>query len=182
MIGGEEGSDPSADARLDLARDIVALARPYAACVLVNGDVAAAREAGADGVHLPQGHPVAPARAALGPAALVGVSAHDEAEAVTAARSGADYVAISPVFASISKPGYGPGVGLEGLAEIAAQLAIPVVALGGVDAGNAARCLAAGARAVAVLGAVMAASNPCAATARIVEALRAPGPVGRGKR
>jgi thiamine-phosphate pyrophosphorylase len=142
--------------------------------VVVNGDVAAARAAGAHGVHLPRNQSVARAREALGAGAVIGVSAHDEAEAAAAEREGADYVTLSPVFASISKPGYGPGVGLEGLARIARRVSIPMVALGGIDAGNAALCLAAGARAVAVLGAVMAAPDPRTATARLVAALKAP--------
>jgi thiamine-phosphate pyrophosphorylase len=143
------------EGRRALAVDIANLGRRYGACVVVNDDVAAAQAADAAG-------------------ALIGVSTHDEAEALAAEAAGADYVTFSPVFASLSKPGYGPGPGegLEALARIARRLAIPVVALGGVELANAARCLAAGARAVAVLGAVMAAPDPRAATERLVEALR----------
>jgi thiamine-phosphate pyrophosphorylase len=162
------------EGRRALAVDIANLGRRYGACVVVNDDVAAAQAADAAGVHLSQGRSVAKARAALGPGALIGVSTHDEAEALAAEAAGADYVTFSPVFASLSKPGYGPGPGegFEALARIAHRLAIPVVALGGIEPANAARCLAAGARAVAVLGAVMAAPDPRAATERLVEALR----------
>ncbi len=88
--------------------------------------------------------------------ALVGRSCHDAAELRGAAAEGCDYVTLSPVFASPSKPGYGPALGLNGLAALAgATGAPPVYALGGVRPEDVPGCLAAGARGVAVMGAVM---------------------------
>ena len=61
---------------------------------------------------------------------------------------------LSPIFASASKPGYGPALGLERLAEVAAVSPLPVIALGGIeDEGSVRACLDAGAAAVAVMGA-----------------------------
>jgi thiamine-phosphate pyrophosphorylase len=150
--------DLEASARLALLERLVALGRAHGAVVSVHEDVAAARAAGAQGVHLPAGLAPGAARAALGAAALIGCSAHDHTE--LAALAGADYATLSPIFASASKPGYGPALGIAGLAAAAGAAPLPLVALGGIDAENARSCLAAGAEGVAVMGSVMAADNP----------------------
>lgn len=85
---------------------------------------------------------------------LVGRSCHDRDEVLRAAEQGCDYVTVSPVFPTASKPGYGPALGTGGLARLA-RLAPPVYALGGVGPADVPACLAAGARGVAVLGPVM---------------------------
>ena len=163
--------DLDAAARRHLLRDLVALGAPYGATVTVNGDLAAARAAGAAGLHLPTGGNLEAARSVLGPGALLGASAHSLEEAITAADSGADYVTLSPVFESASKPGYGPALGPAGLGAVAARLAVPVIALGGVAAGNTGACLEAGAAGVAVMGAIMAAADPGAAARKLLAAL-----------
>ena len=173
----EKDLDPAA--RLALLKDLIALGAPYGAAVTVNSDLAAAAAAGAAGVHLPAGGDPAAARAALGAAALIGYSAHDQAEAMAAAAAGADYVTLSPVFASASKPGYGPCLGPEGLRAAAARVPIPVVALGGVTAANAGSCLSAGAAGVAVMGPVMRAADPGAAVAELLAAIGRPAPDSR---
>ncbi|MGH7062044.1 MAG: thiamine phosphate synthase, partial [Stellaceae bacterium] len=125
--------DLPADARCRLLAALVALGHRYGAVVTVHDDVEAAIAAGADGVHLPGGASVGPVRARL-PAALIGASAHSPTEAAAALRAGADYVTLSPVFPSASKPGYGPALGLDGLAELVAEAPGAAVALGGVTA------------------------------------------------
>ena len=156
-------------------RELVGLGAPFGAKVTVNGDLAAARAVGAAGLHLPAGCDIgarlAEARHTLGPGALLGASAHDPDEALATAESGADYVTLSPIFESASKPGYGPALGPAGLNVLAARLTVPVVALGGIGAGNAGACLAAGAAGVAVMGAVMAAADPGAAAKALLAAL-----------
>ncbi|HEY2540814.1 MAG TPA: thiamine phosphate synthase, partial [Stellaceae bacterium] len=99
--------------------------------------------------------------------ALIGVSAHSAADAAAQLRAGADYVTISPVFLTASKPGYGPALGLDGLAAAAAAPG-PVLALGGITAENAGLCRAAGAAGVAVMGDVMRADDPQATVADLV--------------
>ncbi len=168
--------DLEAAARLALLKDLIALGAPYGAAVTVNTDLAAATAAGAAGVPLPAGGDPAAARAALGAEALIGYSAHDEAEAMAAAAAGADYVTLSPVFESASKPGYGPCLGPEGLRAAAARVPVPVVALGGVTAANAGSCLGAGAAAVAVMGPVMRAADPGAVVAELLAAIGRPAP------
>jgi thiamine-phosphate pyrophosphorylase len=160
---------PPAERRALLSA-LVVLARRWEATVTVHEDIDAAAMAGAGGVHLPSaGNPKA-ARARL-PDGLIGVSAHSAAEASALLGSGADYVTVSPVFITASKPGYGPAIGLDGLAEIVAQVPGPVIALGGITAANAPLCLAAGARGVAVMGEVMRATDPQAVVESILAAI-----------
>lgn len=140
-------------ARLALARDLVALGKPYGAVVTVHGDIELAHASGAAGVHLgARGNPAA-ARERLGTRALIGISTHDLASAQAAA--GADYVTLSPIFLSQSKPGYGPALGLDRLAAIAAAVPEPVIALGGIDQATARDCRGAGAAGIALMGLAM---------------------------
>jgi thiamine-phosphate pyrophosphorylase len=148
--------------RRTLLGALLMVGRRWGATVTVHEDVDAAVISGAAGVHLPSaGNPEA-ARARL-PNGLIGASAHSAAEASALLCSGADYVTISPVFITASKPGYGPAIGLDGLAEMVRQVPGPVIALGGINAANAPLCLSAGALGVAVMGEVMRAANPQAA-------------------
>ncbi len=167
--------DLDAAARRDLLRELVTRGAPFGATVTFNGDLAAAQASGAAGLHLPAGDDLgnrfAEARRALGPGALLGASAHSLEEAMVAVESGADYVTLSPVFESASKPGYGPALGPDGLEAMVARLAVPAIALGGIGAANAGACLAAGAAGVAVMGAVMGAADPGAAARQLLAAL-----------
>ncbi len=147
--------DLPAGERLALARTLVALGKPCGATVTVHGDIDLAVAAGAAGVHLGRDGDPAAARDRLGPAALIGVSAHGRVSAAEAARRGADYVTLSPIFLTASKPGYGPALGPASLADIAAAIPIPVIALGGVDPANAAACRQAGAAGIALMGLAM---------------------------
>ena len=156
--------------RRALLSALMMVGRRWGATVTVHEDVDAAVISGAAGVHLPSaGNPEA-ARARL-PDGLIGASAHSAAEASALLGSGADYVTISPVFITASKPGYGPAIGLGGLAEIVRQVPGPVIALGGITAANAPLCLSAGASGVAVMGEVMRAANPQAAVEAMLAAI-----------
>ena len=126
---------------------------------------------GAAGVHLPRHGSIKTARAYLGNRVTIGISAHNSDEVRHAAALGADYVTLSPIFVSASKPEYGPALGLKTLAEIAKATAIPIYALGGIDAGNAAECRAAGAAGVAIMGAAMRAADPEAMIRGVIAAL-----------
>lgn len=139
----------------------------------LHGSAALAQAAGADGVHLPSGADPAAARALLGPGALIGLSTHRPVEAAAVDPALLDYVTASPVFLSASKPGYGPELGFDGLAAFAARAYVPVIALGGIDAGTAGLCRDAGAAGIAVMGAVMRATDPRALTRDLVAAFPA---------
>ncbi|WP_232631628.1 thiamine phosphate synthase, partial [Methylobacterium sp. Leaf118] len=118
------------------------------------------------------GAAIAAARGRLGPAGLIGVSAHGPAEAAVAAAAGADYATLSPIFPSASKPGYGPALGLGAL-EAIRGLPIPVFALGGVGQAQAAACLRAGAAGIAVMGGLMRAPDPEAEARGLLRTLAA---------
>jgi thiamine-phosphate pyrophosphorylase len=160
---------PAAERRVLLGK-LVALGRRWNAAVTIHEDVDAAVTIGAGGVHLPSGGSPQAARARL-PGGLIGASAHSCGEAAALLSSGADYVTVSPVFLTGSKPGYGPAIGLDSLAETAARVSGPVIALGGITAENAPLCLAVGAHGVAVMGEVMRATDPRAAVEAILAAM-----------
>jgi thiamine-phosphate pyrophosphorylase len=113
---------------------------------VVNDDVEAALELQADGVHLGQGDPGVDR--ARGAGLLLGRSAVTLEQALAA---DADYLGVGPVWETPSKDDADPPIGLDGLREICAAVAVPVVAIGGVDAKNAAACIEAGAAGVAVI-------------------------------
>jgi thiamine-phosphate pyrophosphorylase len=159
--------DLPAGERRELLRALIILGRSHGATVTVHDDIEAAAATGAGGVHLPGGGDPAAARRGL-PHGLIGVSAHSPQEAAAQLAAGADYVTLSPVFLTDSKPGYGPAVGLGALAEAAHLSGGPVVALGGIDAVNLGACLAAGARGAAVMGEVMRAADPEAVVRRLI--------------
>ena len=116
---------------------------------VVNDDCEAAVELGADGVHL--GRDDEGAQAALEAGLMLGMSAASADEAVAGERVGAAYIGAGPVWATPSKPDADSPIGLAGLAAICEAVSVPVVAIGGIDASNAADCLAAGAAGVAVI-------------------------------
>lgn len=130
------------------------LTRAHGALLLINDDVALARHCQADGVHLGK-HDVSlvQARDALGPDALIGASCYASLERAAAqAEAGADYLAFGAFYPSTTKPA---AVRAElSVLQQAERLARPRVAIGGIDAHNARPLIAAGADAIAVLGAV----------------------------
>ncbi len=149
---------------------LVTLAHRCGAIVTAHEDVEAVAATGADGVHLPSGGNPQAARIRL-PGGLIGASAHSSEEAAALLAAGADYVTVSPVCITQSKPGYGPALGLEGLARIVAGAPGPVIALGGVTAANAAACLGAGAHGIAVMGEAMRSADPRATIEQILRAV-----------
>jgi thiamine-phosphate pyrophosphorylase len=156
--------------RRRLLGELVALGHRFGTAVTAHEDIEAVVSVGADGVHLPSGGSPAAARTRL-PGGLVGASAHSADEAAALLGTGADYVTVSPVFLTASKPGYGPALGLDGLARIVAEVPGPVVALGGITAENAALCLSAGARGLAVMGEIMRSADPRATVEDILRAM-----------
>jgi thiamine-phosphate pyrophosphorylase len=146
------------DRLLPLARSIAARCSAAGATFVVNDRVEVAIESAAAGVHVGQDDEAAGARTLLGPDRILGVSVGSVEEAEGAERAGADYLGVT-VWGTATKPEAVP-VGLDGLRAIAGATALPVVGIGGIDAGNAPDVLAAGASGVAVIGAVAAAVDP----------------------
>jgi thiamine-phosphate pyrophosphorylase len=123
------------------------LFRELPATFVVNDDVEAAIRLGADGVHLGRDDPGADRAREAG--LMLGFSAASVEEAINA--EGAAYIGAGPVWVTPSKPDADPPIGLDGLREICAAVSAPVVAIGGIDASNAAECIRAGAAGVAVI-------------------------------
>jgi thiamine-phosphate pyrophosphorylase len=132
---------------------------------VVNDDVEAALMLGADGVHLGRNDGGGERAKAHGLVLGVSVVSVDEASAADAT---ADYIGAGPVWATPSKPDADPAIGLEGLRAICEAVDSPVVAIGGIDASNAADCIRAGAGGVA---AIRAARDAAALVRAIDEAL-----------
>lgn len=156
QLRDKEGEDRDV---LAAAQELAALCARARALFLVNDRVDIARLAGG-GCHLgPDDLGIAEARGLLASPSLLGFSAGTPAEAVAAAEAGADYLGVGPIFATSSKADAGEPLAVHGLAEIAAATSLPVVAIGGITAGNAAACIKAGASGVAVIRAVVAAAT-----------------------
>ncbi|MEZ5435997.1 MAG: thiamine phosphate synthase [Pseudomonadales bacterium] len=152
----------SADAqqRLHEAAQLVELCRAHNASLLINDDVALAKAVGAAGVHLGQTDmPQLEARRILGAQAIIGITCHNSlALAQTAQQNGADYVAFGRFFSSQTKQS-APPADLAVLRAAKTQLAIPVVAIGGITLDNAPSVLQAGADMLAVVGDLFSAQN-----------------------
>ena len=179
--------DGSARRALEIARAVRLLTRRFDALLIVNDRIDIALAADADGVHLGQGDiPVADARRLLGDAALIGLSITDAAQLGSPDASVADCLGVGAIFPTGSKP----DAALTGLALIEAARAaveagamrapagsrvpiVPIVAIGGITADNAARAVFAGADVVAVISAITAAEDPGRAAAALLRAVRA---------
>jgi thiamine-phosphate pyrophosphorylase len=140
------------------------------AALVVNDRVDVALAAGADGVHLGENAlPVRAARAVAGTRTpfLVGRSVHSHEGAVRAAAEGADYLLLGTIFPSASHPGE-PAAGVSLIRQVAPQVSLPVLAIGGVTASNARECVAAGAAGVAVISALLEAPDVEAAARLLI--------------
>jgi thiamine-phosphate pyrophosphorylase len=157
-----------------LGRELRAVTRGRA-LLLVNGTLAQAHACDADGLHLPEAAPpVAPDRHSAfripHSAFLLGRSVHDVDAARRAAAERVDYLVLGTVFPSRSHPGGATG-GLDLVRHVRAAVDVPIVAIGGITAANAASVLRAGASGVAVISAILAAPDPRAAAAELRAAI-----------
>jgi thiamine-phosphate pyrophosphorylase len=159
------------DEHVPLARSLLTVARRHGAKLTVHGEAALAKLADADGVHLPSGSDPTVARALLGAGALIGVSIHTVTEAAALDPGVVDYALAGPAFETASKPGYGPQIGREGLAEMAAACRVPLLAIGGINTVRVADVIAAGCAGVAVMGGVMRAADPGREVAALIATL-----------
>ncbi|MFQ5466464.1 MAG: thiamine phosphate synthase [Thermodesulfobacteriota bacterium] len=161
---------------LKAARAVAGLARGRGALFIINDRVDIALISGAGGggggggVHLGQGDiPVEEARKLLGPKAVIGASTHDAAEAARAERAGADYLSFGPIFPTSTKADAHSPRGIEALREVKRVATRPIVAIGGITPENAGEVLAAGAAAVAMIGALFSSSDTGGLATSIVE-------------
>tara|TARA_Y100001936_G_scaffold222324_2_gene238127 strand:+ start:14281 stop:14904 length:624 start_codon:yes stop_codon:yes gene_type:complete len=157
---------------LSTATGLVSICKEFGAILTVNQRMEVAEAVSSNSLHLQRSEDVAIGRALLGRSSLIGVSCHSIEDAQAAEAAGADYVTLSPIFETASKPGYGPTIGLGGLAEASAEIDIPLIALAGIFPTNVGDCLRSGADGVAVMGSVMQADNPCQVVTELLDAVK----------
>ncbi|MEW8958276.1 MAG: thiamine phosphate synthase [Moorella sp. (in: firmicutes)] len=165
--------DMPAREMVELGREIRTLTRAAGAAFIVNDRLDVALAVDADGLHIGQEDlPARVARKLLGPGKILGVSTGTVLEARQAVADGADYLGVGSIFATKSKGDAGEPIGLAGLKAIRAAVDVPIVAIGGIDAGNVAEVIAAGADGVAVVSAVIGAPDVAAAVRELLSAVR----------
>ena len=157
----------------DLCNSIVALAVSSNAMVIVNDRADLARMSGAAGVHVGQDDlPPVHARRLVGSEAVIGLSTHTVPQVQAALREPITYIAVGPVFGTSTKDTGYDNVGLEFVSAAARQSGgVPVVAIGGITLANARSVIDAGATAVAVIGDLLATSDPRGRAEAFVRAL-----------
>jgi thiamine-phosphate diphosphorylase len=169
--------DKTATARelLASADALLPIVRAHGARLFVNDRIDVALMAGADGVHLgPDDLPVAAARRIAPADFLIGYSTDDPAAARAAAAAGADYIGCGAVFGTRTKADAADErIGTARLDDVARAVTIPVVAIGGIDAGNIAEVAHTAAAGAAVVSAVMAAADPATAVRALLDAWQA---------
>ena len=134
-------------------------------------DIALALEA--EGVHLGNNDmSYEKARKILGKNSIIGLSAENVKDAVRASRLGADYIGVSPVYTTPTKPELETGLGLEGLREIRGVTRLPLIAIGGINAANCREAIESGADGVAVVSAVCSAADPGSIARAILSEIR----------
>ena len=151
----------------DICRDTV---------FLINDRVDIALAANADGVHLGQSDmPCRAARKLLGPEKIIGITVHSLAEALNAESIGADYLGVSPIFRTATKPDAGKPAGISLIEEIRAQVEIPLIAIGGIDHSNACDVIRAGADGLCAISCVVAKEDVSSEIRRFQDLFRAFG-------
>jgi thiamine-phosphate pyrophosphorylase len=164
---------------LQLARSLAAVLKPLGIPLIINDRAEIAASCGAAGVHLGgRDIPVSEARRLLGPGAIIGLSVETMEQAEAAEAMDVDYLGVSPVFSTPTKTDAGPAWEIEGLRRLRARTRLPLIAIGGINASNAASVLRAGADGLAVVSAVCSAPDPEAAAREvrtIIDGGRGPG-------
>jgi thiamine-phosphate pyrophosphorylase len=161
--------------QLALAASLRPLTQRLGARLTLHGTMACSEPAVAvlDGIHLPDGADVSLARDWRSKGKLVGRSIHVAAQAGAARGRELDYLIAGPVYESASKPGHGPALGPEGLRAFTRATALPVLAIGGVNADNIGALVQASAAGVAVMGGIMRSSDPAGEARALLDALSA---------
>ena len=132
--------------------------------MIINDRVDVAQAVNADGVHLGQTDmPLEMAKRILGDSMIIGISAESLQDAIEAEKGGADYLGVSPIYATPTKTDTAPALGLEGLRAIHKAVGLPLVGIGGLNKNNSADVIRNGAAGVAVVSAIVAADDPEAA-------------------
>jgi len=139
-----------------VALEVQAVTRRHGIPLVVNDRLDIALAIGADGVHLGQGDmPIEVARRLVGSRMFIGISAATAESALAAQKAGADYIGTGPVYPTGSKDDAGDAIGIAQLAAVCGAVSIPVVAIGGISAGNTPGIMESGADGIAVISAIL---------------------------
>jgi len=166
LKGGVRGvqlreKDLSSRELYELAYELRKLTTRYDARLIINDRVDVAMAVDADGVHLGLNSlPIHRVRRLIGNDRLIGLSCHNQVNAIMAQEKGADFITFGPVYYTPSKAQYGKPVGVDKLEIVSHLLEIPVFALGGVKRENIHELVAAGATGIALVSAVIASDDP----------------------
>ncbi len=164
----------STRALIDAANALMSLLKSRGVKLIINDRIDVALAIGADGVHLGQDDmPVAAARRLLGPRAIIGISISEMAHVPTADPAVVDYAGIGHVFPTRTKAKLGPALGIDGFRALRERVAMPVVAIGGIEPDTTGPVIAAGADGVAIVSGIVAAPNPKAAATQYALAVAA---------
>jgi thiamine-phosphate pyrophosphorylase len=157
---------------IQVACDVKRVCAESGATFIVNDRVDVAIASEADGVHLGQDDfPIPLARQLLGRECIIGGSAATLEEARICLSEGSDYVGFGPVYPTTSKDDAGPVSGISILKGVVESIPLPIIAIGGVSAENAAEVIKAGAHGIAVISAVCCQEDPEQATRALHKAL-----------
>jgi thiamine-phosphate pyrophosphorylase len=152
-----------------IAAQMLPLCRAARVPLIINDHAAVAVGLRADGLHIGQDDmTVAQARALVGPDLWVGLSTHSPQQADAANAAGADYLGFGPLYATGTKPDYRP-IGLQDIAAVHRRIARPIFCIGGVNDQRLPEVLAAGARAVVMVSALLQSTDIAAAVQRAKE-------------
>jgi thiamine-phosphate pyrophosphorylase len=161
---------------LPLASALQQLCQAHDADLIINDHVDLAAAVGSAGIHVGQTDlPVAQARQVLSPFQVLGRSNHEIDELVQSQEMGVDHLAFGAIYHTGTKGVGRPPQGVDRLREARKATSLPLVAIGGINAGNVAPVVEAGADCICVTAAVGSAPDPEAAAAQLVEAIRAAG-------
>ncbi len=177
LKGGVRGvqlreKDLSSRELYELAYDMRKLTAKYDARLIINDRVDIALAVEADGVHLGLNSlPIHRVRKLIGNTRLIGLSCHNQVNAIMAQENGADFITFGPVYYTPSKANYGKPVGVEKLELVSQLLQIPVFALGGIKKSNIHEVMAAGASGIALVSALIASDDPKSTAAAMIAML-----------
>ncbi|KJU84854.1 thiamine-phosphate pyrophosphorylase [Candidatus Magnetobacterium bavaricum] len=157
---------------LALALRLRGLSSKYGARLFINDRVDVALLVGADGVHLGQNSmPIPTVRGLVGDKMLIGQSTHGVDEATEAAKKGADFITLGPIYETPSKLTYGAPVGLETLQKVRKKAKIPVFAIGGIKGHNIGDVMGSGADGIAVISGILSGDSVYNETKKYLESL-----------
>jgi thiamine-phosphate pyrophosphorylase len=153
------GKNKSIAELVELSAELHELTAKSSTPLIVNDHSEIAREVPVEGVHLGQDDdPIEIARQKAAREIFVGKSTHSFEQARAAHREGADYIGFGPIFATPTKPDYGP-IGLEGISRVYAEVNLPIFCIGGINIDNLQSVIDAGAKRVVMVSALLKAHN-----------------------